>query len=156
MKNKEEVIELVSDNDNTVNVENTIDVSNDRTSLDVVVDGIEYEFTQEILVKPLDKIMLVKEVTTMTEQKDDEGKVVRDESGAVQYDTVTEEKEVASVWRKGIVLALPNQTVGMKLEEFPCKVGDTIVYNGNGVTEFDLFKTSILISPFSVRAVVKA
>ena len=138
-------------------IENTNETSvnsneaNTKSTLDIVVDGINYAFVRDCLLKPLDDIMVSKEITTMNELKDKSGKVLKDEDGNIQYDTVKEIKEVPSAFKKGIVLKVPH---GFDEAQSLFKVGDTVVYYANTTREFDLFKDTVLIQQFNIVAVV--
>lgn len=111
--------------------------------LETVINGIEYTFEKDILVKPLDPIKVTKEYTEQIPTGE------KDEDGFNKYETKTETKEVESDFAKGIVLALPT-SIELKLQ-----IGNTIVYPKKFAKEFDLFKDSQLIKPYDVVAVVK-
>lgn len=134
MDNKEEVVELEQIGDNTEN----------KSTLDTVLEGIKYDFAKHLLVKPLDKIMVSKEITSMK----DNGET--NENGEIEYETETETKEVESLWREGIVLKTP---VGM---ETTYKPGDKVVFHSKSAIEFDLFKTSVLLDVYQVIGTVNA
>ena len=109
-----------------------------------VVNKINYETIKDILVKPLDTVMVNKEITTQVATGN------KDENGYELYDTKTETKEVASDFNIGIVLVLPIETVNT-----PIKVGDKIAYNKKFAKDFVLYKNSQLVKPYDVIALVK-
>lgn len=113
--------------------------------LETVVNGLTYAPLKDILIKPLDPIMLTKEVTEMVETDE------KDENGAIKYDTKTETKEVESEWREGIILCIPD---GVKKDPSieGLEVGDIIVFNKKFAKEFDLFKNSVLIKSYDIVA----
>ena len=111
--------------------------------LATVVDGIKYAFTKDMLVKPLPVKLLTKEVVTQVPTKE------VDEEGFNKYETVTETKEVESVYNTGIILSMPE---GL---ETAFNVGDTVVYARRHAVDFDLFKDSQLVKPYDVIAIVK-
>lgn len=113
--------------------------------LETVVNGLTYAPLKDILIKPLDPIMLTKEVTEMVETDEE------DENGAIKYDTKTETKEVESEWREGVILCIPD---GVKKDPSieGLEVGDIIVYNKKFAKEFDLFKNSVLIKSYDIVA----
>ena len=93
--------------------------------LETVVNGIKYTMLKDVLVKPLEPVMVTKEITEQIPT----GEV--DEDGFNKYDTQTETKEVESEY----------------------KVGDTIVYNKKFAKDFDLFKDSQLVKPYDIIAI---
>lgn len=110
--------------------------------LETVVNGIKYTMLKDVLVKPLEPVMVTKEITEQIPT----GEV--DEDGFNKYDTQTETKEVESEYSTGIVLKIPTC-----LTECEYKVGDTIVYNKKFAKDFDLFKDSQLVKPYDIIAI---
>lgn len=110
--------------------------------LETVVNGIKYTMLKDVLVKPLEPVMVTKEITEQIPT----GEV--DEDGFNKYDTQTETKEVESEYSTGIVLNIPTC-----LTECEYKVGDTIVYNKKFAKDFDLFKDSQLVKPYDIIAI---
>ena len=84
--------------------------------LETVVNGLEYSFEKDILVKPLAPIMVTKEYTEQIPTGE------KDEEGFNKYEVKTHTKEVESDFAKGIVLSIPTGA------DSTIKVGDTIVY----------------------------
>lgn len=119
------------------------EVVNEDKVLETVVNGIKYTFFRDVLVKPLAIKMLSKEVVTQVPTKE------VDEEGFNKYETVTEVKEVESIYGTGIVLSIPGGI------DMSFKVGDTVVYNRRNAIDFDLFKDSQLIKPYDIIAIVK-
>lgn len=117
-------------------------VSEDKV-LATVVNGIKYTFFKDVMVKPLAIKMISKEVVTQVPTKE------VDEDGFNKYETVTEVKEVESIYGTGIVLSIPGGI------DMSFKVGDTVVYNRRNAIDFDLFKDSQLIRPYDIIAIVK-
>ena len=111
--------------------------------LETVVEGIEFTFEKDILVKPLEPIMVTKE----WEEQIPTGE--QDEEGFNKYETKKHTKEVESDFAKGIVLSIPT------VVETTVKIGDTIVYPKKFAKDFDLFKDSQLVKPYDVVAKVK-
>lgn len=111
--------------------------------LETVINGLEYTFEKDILVKPLDPIMVTTEFTEQvpTGEKDEEGFNV--------YETKTETKEIESDFAKGIILALPETYEGNR------QIGDIIVYPKKFAKNFDIFKDSQLVKPYDIVATVK-
>ena len=108
-----------------------------------VIAGIKYIPTNTILVKPLEPVMISKDITTMEPTGE------KDEYGVETFDTKTETKEVESNFRKGIVLVLPEVYDG-KLTP-----GMVVVYTKKFAIDFDLFKDSQLVKPYDIVAVEK-
>ena len=117
-------------------------MSDEDKILETVLNRLNYKFLKDVLVKPLEPIMVTKEFTEQVPT----GEV--DEEGFNKYETKTETKEVESDWATGIVLALPTCVA-----EPEFKVGDKVVYNKKFSKDFDLFKDSQLVKPFDVIAV---
>lgn len=111
--------------------------------LETVVEGIEYAFTKDILVKPLEPIMITKEY----EEQIPTGET--DEEGFNKYEVKKHTKEVESDFAKGIVLAVPANA------DCTVVVGDTVVYPKKFAKDFDLFKDSQLVKPYDIVAKVK-
>ena len=112
--------------------------------LETVVEGIEFTFEKDILVKPLEPVMITKEY----EEQIPTGE--QDEEGFNKYEVKKHSKEVESDFARGIVLAVPTQV------ESSIKLGDTVVYPKKFAKDFDLFKDSQLVKPYDVVAKVKA
>ena len=111
--------------------------------LETVIEGLEYTFEKDILVKPLEPVMITKEY----EEQIPTGE--QDEEGFNKYEVKKHTKEVESDFAKGIVLSLPTAV------ETTLKVGEIIVYPKKFAKEFDLFKNSQLVKPYDVVAKVK-
>ena len=73
--------------------------------LETVVNGLEYSFEKDILVKPLAPIMITKEYTEQIPTGE------KDEEGFNKYEVKTHTKEVESDFAKGIVLIVPLRLV---------------------------------------------
>lgn len=112
--------------------------------LETVLSKLNYVVLKDVLVKPLEPIMVTKEVTEQVPT----GEV--DEDGYNKYETQTETKEVESEWAHGVVLSIP-----ASLTDSEFKAGDTVVYNKKFAKDFDLFKNSQLVKPYDVIAIVK-
>ena len=110
--------------------------------LEEVIAGIGYNPITCFLVKPLDTIMVSKDITTMKPNG------VKDEDGIEGFDTVTETKEVESNFKEGIVLKLPLQGACDNVY-----VGTKIVYNKKFAIHFDLFRDSQLVKPYDIVAI---
>ena len=111
--------------------------------LETVIEGIEYTFEKDILVKPLEPVMITKEY----EEQIPTGE--QDEEGFNKYEVKKHSKEIESDFARGIVLAVPTQV------ESSIKLGDTVVYPKKFAKDFDLFKDSQLVKPYDVVAKVK-
>lgn len=112
--------------------------------LETVIEGIEYTFEKDILVKPLEPVMITKEY----EEQIPTGE--QDEEGFNKYEVKKHSKEIESDFARGIVLAVPTQV------ESSIKLGDTVVYPKKFAKDFDLFKDSQLVKPYDIVAKVKA
>lgn len=136
--------------------ENKIDQS---AVAETVSNGIKYDFIEDFLVKPLDPVMVKKEFHTPVVKSD-----TKDENGieAADYDEVaTEVKEVESDYREGVVLKVSSRyqswmdDTDNKINTYPIKVGDIIVFRATAGRYFDLFKDTVLIKQFDIIAVKK-
>ena len=93
-----------------------------------VAEKIPYTFLDYFLVKPLDKIMVKKEVTELPNSKP-----VKDDNGieAVEGTPKTEVKEVESDYQQGVVIKIPH-TYEKSIKDghnvFDIKLGDIILY----------------------------
>lgn len=112
--------------------------------LETVINGLEYIPLRDILVKPLEPIILKKEVTEAV------GTGEKDVDGYEKFETKTQVKEVESEWRTGIVLAIGEELT--QQSTFGFAVGDTVVFNKKFAKEFDLFKDSMLVKPYDCVA----
>ena len=113
--------------------------------LETVINGLEYIPLKDILIKPLEPIMVKKEVTEAV------GTGEKDVDGYEKFETKTEVKEVESEWRTGILLAIGTELTTLTTQpEFA--VGDTVVFNKKFAKDFDLFKDSMLVRPYDCLA----
>ena len=118
-----------------------------------VAEKIPYTFLDYFLVKPLDKIMVKKEVTELPNSKP-----VKDDNGieAVEGTPKTEVKEVESDYQQGVVIKIPHtyeKSTGNNSTLMDIKVGDVILYKQTRTMPFDLLKDSRLIRYFDITAV---
>ena len=111
--------------------------------LETVIEGLEYTFEKDILVKPLEPVMITKEY----EEQIPTGE--QDEEGFNKYEVKKHTKEVESDFAIGIVLSVPTSV------ESPYKPGDKLVYPKKFAKDFDLFKDSQLAKPYDIVAKVK-
>lgn len=115
-----------------------------------VAEKIPYTFHDCFLVKPLDKIMVKKEVTELPNSKP-----VKDENGveAVEGTPKTEVKEVESDYQQGVVIKIPSTYKETENKLMSIKIGDIILYKQTRTMPFDLLKDSRLIRYFDIVAV---
>lgn len=115
-----------------------------------VAEKIPYTFHDCFLVKPLDKIMVKKEVTELPNNKP-----VKDKDGieAVEGTPKTEVKEVESDYQQGIVIKIPSTYKETENKLMSIKIGDVILYKLTRTIPFDLLKDSRLIRYFDIVAV---
>lgn len=115
-----------------------------------VAEKIPYTFHDCFLVKPLDKIMVKKEVTELPNNKP-----VKDEDGieAVEGTPKTEVKEVESDYQQGVVIKIPSTYKETDNKLMSVKIGDIILYKPTRTMPFDLLKDSRLIRYFDIVAV---
>lgn len=127
-------------------VDNTPEVSNE-TLANYISDNIHYIVRKDVLIKPLDPIMVKKEFSTpvVKDTVKEEGETIN------EYDEVKKEiKEVESNFARGIVLKVPAQ-VGDVAWDF--KVGNVVIYNKRFSIEFDILKNSVLVKPYDIIAI---
>lgn len=132
MKENENSVDSVEANTNDVEL---------KSSLELVINGINYDFTRDCLLKPLEEVLVSKEITSKVETGE------KDEDGNELYETKTEVKDIPSMFKKGILLKVP---YGFDESQSLFKVGDTVLYYGGTTREFDLFKDSVLIQQFNI------
>ncbi len=115
-----------------------------------VAEKIPYTFHDCFLVKPLDKIMVKKEVTELPNNKP-----VKDKDGieAVEGTPKTEVKEVESDYQQGVVIKIPSTYKETDNKLMNVKIGDIILYKPTRTMPFDLLKDSRLIRYFDIVAV---
>lgn len=115
-----------------------------------VAEKIPYTFHDCFLVKPLDKIMVKKEVTELPNNKP-----VKDKDGieAVEGTPKTEVKEVESDYQQGVVIKIPSTYKETDNKLMSVKIGDIILYKPTRTMPFDLLKNSRLIRYFDIVAV---
>ena len=115
-----------------------------------VAEKIPYTFHDCFLVKPLDKIMVKKEVTELPNNKP-----VKDKDGieAVEGTPKTEVKEVESDYQQGVVIKIPSTYKEADNKLMSVKIGDIILYKPTRTMPFDLLKDSRLIRYFNIVAV---
>lgn len=115
-----------------------------------VAEKIPYTFHDCFLVKPLDKIMVKKEVTELPNNKP-----VKDKDGieAVEGIPKTEVKEVESDYQQGVVIKIPSTYKETDNKLMSVKIGDIILYKPTRTMPFDLLKDSRLIRYFDIVAV---
>lgn len=116
-----------------------------------IEQGLEYNMTKDVLIKPLEIVKVQKQFQEPTGSKkaNDDGLEVNDYS---KTKLVT--KEVESNFQKGIVIALPScLNANDSVPDY--NLGDTVVFPKKFAIEFDLFKDSLLVKPYDIIAVVK-
>jgi co-chaperonin GroES (HSP10) len=113
-----------------------------------VSDKVGYEFSQLILVKPLELEKVFKTLTV----PEDSGE--KDEDGEVIMQMTIKQIETESMLRKGVVIKLPASMDATRGKEgmLQLKVGDIIVYPNKRSIDFDLFKDSALVAFHEVLA----
>jgi hypothetical protein len=122
----------------------------DETLANIVSEGIKYDFTRYILVKPLEIQMVLKPLTAPQPTGE------KDENGDDILEMVKTEVETESTFRRGIVLSVPATVKVAGLNgAVELNVGDTIVFPNKRSMDFDLFKDSALVEPFDVVAITK-
>ena len=110
--------------------------------LETVVNGLEYLPTKDVLVKPLEPIMVEKEVAVGTGEKDVDG-----------YEKMTTEKQtVESDFAVGIILAMPLEN---REASYSFEVGSKVVYPKKFAKNFDLFKDTQLVKTYDIVGIKK-
>lgn len=125
-------------------VDNTPEVSNEMLA-SYVSDNIHYTMRKDVLIKPLDPIMVKKEFSTpvVKDTVKEEGETIN------EYDDVKKEiKEVESNFSRGIVLKVPASDT-----EWDFKVGNIVIYNKRFSVDFDILKNSVLVKPYDIIAI---
>ena len=108
--------------------------------LESVVNALEFKTTKDVLVKPLEPIMVEKHVAVGTGEKDVDG-----------YEKmITEKQTVESDFEEGLILCMPCDVLNSLL---PFSVGDKVLYTKKFAKSFDVFKDSKLIKPYDIVAI---
>lgn len=120
----------------------------DKALLDTVLSKLEFQFCKDMLVKPLEDEYVEKEITKPVNT----GEV--DENGYQITDSETVVEKVPTIFKRGIVLAIPSGYQWQDAENHP-EVGDIVAYPRKSAIDFDLFKDSQLINPYNVIGFAK-
>lgn len=120
----------------------------DKALLDTVLSKLEFQFCKDMLVKPLEDEYVEKEITKPVNT----GEV--DENGYQITDSETVVEKVPTIFKRGIVLAIPSGYQWQDAENHP-EVGDIVAYPRKSAIDFDLFKDSQLINPYNVIGFIK-
>jgi co-chaperonin GroES (HSP10) len=121
----------------------------DKQLVEYLYADLEYEMMDmDLLVKPLEPVMVKKILTELDEKKNKNLKV-----GQLMH-TKQITKEVQASYRKGVILAMgPNVNNG---GGYNVSIGDTIVFPAALENRlFDLYRDSIIISKYDIKAKVK-
>lgn len=121
-----------------------MDKVNQKEVLNVVLNELNYSMVKDILVKPLPVKKVMKNIVEQIPTNE-----VDEDTKAFKYETKEYTKEVDSVFREGVVLALPSNYEG------PVRVGDKIVFPYKFSIDFDLYRDSMLVKPFDVIGILK-
>ena len=139
-------VEVVTEEQSYHKIENV----SDETLANIVSEGIKYDFTKFILVKPLEIQLVMKPLTAPQPTGE------LDENGEEVLEMVKTEVETESTFRRGVVLSIPASVKENKLNgTIDLKVGDIIIFPNKRSMDFDLFKDSALVEPFDVVAISK-
>lgn len=117
--------------------------------IESVVNKLEYNFTRDILVKPLPEEYVEKEIINPIPTGN------KDEDGVEEFDSEKSIEKVPTTFKKGIVLAIPSGYEWQDKDNHP-EVGDIIAYPRKTAIDFDLFKDSQIVNPYNVVAFIKA
>lgn len=120
----------------------------DKALLETALKNMNYVLTKDMLVKPLPEEFVEKEIVNKVSTG------TFDEDGIEIFDSEKKMQTVETVFKKGIVLALP-EGYNWPSDNHP-EVGDTVAYPGRSSANFDLFKDSQLVNPYNVVAFIKA
>lgn len=120
----------------------------DKALLDTVLSKLEFRFCKDMLVKPMPDEYVEKEIVKPinTGETDENGYQITDS------ETVTE--KVPTVFKQGIVLAIPAGYQWPDENNHP-EVGDIVAYPRKSSIDFDLFKDSQLVNPYNVVGFIK-
>lgn len=120
----------------------------DKALLDTVLSKLEFQFCKDMLVKPMPDEYVEKEIVKPinTGETDENGYQITDS------ETVTE--KVPTVFKQGIVLAIPAGYQWPDENNHP-EVGDIVAYPRKSSIDFDLFKDSQLVNPYNVVGFIK-
>ena len=120
----------------------------DKALLDTVLSKLEFQFCKDMLVKPMPDEYVEKE----NEKPINTGET--DENGYQITDSETVTEKVPTVFKQGIVLAIPAGYQWPDENNHP-EVGDIVAYPRKSSIDFDLFKDSQLVNPYNVVGFIK-
>jgi hypothetical protein len=132
----------------------------EQEEVQFVSDKIAYEFTSEILAKPLEEIRVERTTIEPFNQFADtasiSGKKPKEKKRPVEDNDLPEgmhrvTREGLSMQQHAIILKLPINKLPEHLQHL--QVGNVVVYEMRSVRPFELFKDSIIIPPHAVLAI---
>jgi len=142
----EDAINTSSDSTSKDETVNSITNSNTDELTTKVADSIKYTMLKDVLIKPLESIMVTKQFEVPVVKDDTKP----NEDGSLDYNkTELQTKEVESNFRSGIILKLPENLGDVKLV-----VGQTVVYPRKFAIDFDLLKDSKLVKAYDIVAII--
>ena len=112
-----------------------------------------------VLVKPMPPVMITKSVVEIDEEetkklRDEARQKAKEDNSEMEWpEAVTKvvTKEVESMLRIGVVLAIGKEDGRAGDYKGPIEVGDKIVYYINEAMPFELFKDSVLLQRYSIK-----
>lgn len=133
---------------------------NEKVSDKEIIDSMDIPFEPidgRVLVKPLETVILTKEVTEIDEEATKEARIKAKKDAEESGDplewpeavTKTITKEVESELRIGLVLAYGEEEG--KVTKPPYEIGDKIVYHNREAVLFELFKDSVLLQRYNIK-----
>jgi co-chaperonin GroES (HSP10) len=144
------------DNIETSKFEDLVKVNEDISITDrAILDSLDIPFIpidERILIKPLEPVMLTKEITEIDYEATQKARAELDEDQDLpEAITKTETKEVESNLRIGVVLAIGEGELKKTSQHTtPYEIGDKVVYVHKAAMPFELFKDSVLLRKYEI------
>lgn len=123
-----------------------------------IIDTMKIPFKPidgRVLVKPMEPVMLTKEVTEIDHEATMKARKEADDNGddIPEAITKTETKEVESNLQIGVVLAIGEEEGKATNYKYPYEIGDKIVYIKHTAMPFELFKDTVLLQRYDVKGI---
>ena len=138
-------------------IEKELDMVEQEYSDKDIIDNMDIPFQpmdDRILIKPLEPVMITKEITEIDYEATPAARKEADEKGEdiPEAVTKTETKEVESNLRIGVVLAMTEAKWTMKVNTAipQYEVGVKVVYVHKLAMPFELFKDSVLLKKYDI------
>ena len=123
-----------------------------------IIDNLDIPFKPidgRVLIKPLEPVMLTKEISELDHEATMKARQKADKDGEDIPEAIfkTKTKEVESNLRIGIVLAIGDEDGRASDYKHPYQVGDKVVYIHKAAMPFELFKDTVLLQRYDIKGI---